>query len=343
MRLVAATRVLNEEDVIEAFVRHTAAFVDHHVILDNGSSDRTPEILAGLGSEGLRLTVLRSVTATPAFLQHNALLYHAALTACAADWVLFLDADEFIDARRVACLRDWFAGAAPQVSNIRVPLINYEGGPESLRGELNVTRRLTRRAPVPHNVWKVFVRAMAPGRVSVDAGNHQIFLDGDYAPGHEVTDVRLAHYPSRSPLHWAVKAFLGWSRVLAAGEPALLLGRSTHYRATYERLIASPEHVLRDALAHDGNAVPERADLVHDPLDYRGGELRYTVVSDPRWRALQLLLEHTGRMCAAHGALLDAHPQARAQVEAEAYRVEVLLQSGLRPATAADAADGSGA
>jgi glycosyltransferase involved in cell wall biosynthesis len=52
MRIVAMTRALNEADIIECFVRHTSAFVAHHVIMDDGSSDGTIDILTALKREG---------------------------------------------------------------------------------------------------------------------------------------------------------------------------------------------------------------------------------------------------------------------------------------------------
>ena len=48
MRLVAVTRVMNEDDIIESMARHHAALVDHHVFLDNGSIDRTLGVVFGL-------------------------------------------------------------------------------------------------------------------------------------------------------------------------------------------------------------------------------------------------------------------------------------------------------
>ncbi len=41
MRLVAVCKVLDEADIIEAFARHTAHYVVHQIILDNGSIDGT--------------------------------------------------------------------------------------------------------------------------------------------------------------------------------------------------------------------------------------------------------------------------------------------------------------
>lgn len=64
MRLAAITRVLNEADIIEAFARHTAAIVSHHVFLDNGSSDGTVEILHKLAAEGLPISVYQTRAVT---------------------------------------------------------------------------------------------------------------------------------------------------------------------------------------------------------------------------------------------------------------------------------------
>lgn len=57
MRIVAVSRILDEADIIEAFLRHTATFVDHHVVLDNGSRDGTLEIMKNLHNEGLNLSI----------------------------------------------------------------------------------------------------------------------------------------------------------------------------------------------------------------------------------------------------------------------------------------------
>ena len=92
MRLVAVTRIRNEDDIVEAFVRHHAAMVDHHVFLDNGSNDRTVEILKSLRTEGVGVSIFSN--RSPVFVevaQNTHLLRHA--LALGADWVLHLDCD----------------------------------------------------------------------------------------------------------------------------------------------------------------------------------------------------------------------------------------------------------
>ena len=60
MRLVAISRILNEADIVEAFVRHTSTLVDHHILLDNGSTDATLNIQSALHGEGLSIEVHHS-------------------------------------------------------------------------------------------------------------------------------------------------------------------------------------------------------------------------------------------------------------------------------------------
>ena len=54
MRLVMTLKVRDEEDVIEDNLRfHGAMGVDFFIVMDNGSVDRTPEILARYADAGL--------------------------------------------------------------------------------------------------------------------------------------------------------------------------------------------------------------------------------------------------------------------------------------------------
>ena len=50
MKLVAIARVKNELDIIEAFVRHHVQHFDKLIVLDDGSSDGTYEVLHQLQS-----------------------------------------------------------------------------------------------------------------------------------------------------------------------------------------------------------------------------------------------------------------------------------------------------
>lgn len=306
MRIIAATRVRNEEDIIEAMVRHHAPLVDAHLVLDNASTDRTPEILRALRDEGLSVHVLEDGTAHFAEAEHNTTLYRLACGAFGADWVVFLDADEFIDPRGFANLSAVLAAVPDDVASVGMQLRNYEAGRNAAAGELNVLRRLTRRTVAPTDVWKVMVRGRAdPDAVVVDSGNHQITLHGVVVAPLRQDAVVLAHYPSRSPLHWAGKAAVGRLRVLGAGERELGQGVASHYVPFFADVKADP----RGWLARAEAAVLARADdpsLTEDPLPYRGAPLRYTRPVDFGARALASVLDVAEQIAAAHGRLLDA-------------------------------------
>jgi len=337
--LVAVTRVLNEEDIIEPLVRHHAAMVDHHIILDNGSTDRTLEILRDLTCEGLALTILQCPSSVFSETQFNTWLYAHAVQAHAADWVLFLDADEFIDTRRIGDLRAYLAQIPPDYASLGAELINYDAPSPATDGEINVVKRITRRIRGPIGVWKVFVRGgIAPGRVVVDAGNHIIRLDGHFAHALRQSDFLLAHYPNRSPYQWAGKAVTGRLKVLAAGQRELREGRAGHYNDPFERLKQNPGAWLQGAargFAHMQTA----AELVDDPIAYLGKDLIYTQPVDYAWRALALTLTAMERIAAAYGSALDTHPGLRARVDVSLG--EMRLLSRPLPADAPRAAYGA--
>ena len=60
MKSIAISRVRNEFDIIEAFVRHHAHHFEKLIILDDGSTDGTYEVLLSLQTAGLPL-VLRGI------------------------------------------------------------------------------------------------------------------------------------------------------------------------------------------------------------------------------------------------------------------------------------------
>src|SRR3954464_12861551 len=96
MRLVAVSVVKNESDIIEPFVRHTLAWVDHHLVFDHDSTDGTREILGALQREGLPVALFRDDAPGQLQQARSNHLPRLAVQAHGADWVLPLDADEIL-------------------------------------------------------------------------------------------------------------------------------------------------------------------------------------------------------------------------------------------------------
>src|SRR4051812_191935 len=100
--------VRNEEDIIEAFVRHNLAFLDGMTLLDHRSSDSTPGKLAALEAEGLALVLLRTSDEALHKARHMSALARESFARTGADFVFTLDADEFIHAPSRAAIESAF-------------------------------------------------------------------------------------------------------------------------------------------------------------------------------------------------------------------------------------------
>ena len=97
MRLVMTLKVRDEQDVIEDNLRfHHALGVDFFIVMDNGSVDRTPAILARYADAGLA-HVLRDESGDLRALgaEWYTQMARMAATDFGADWVINNDADEF--------------------------------------------------------------------------------------------------------------------------------------------------------------------------------------------------------------------------------------------------------
>ena len=323
MKVVAVSRVMNEDDIIEAFVRHTLAHADHILLLDNGSTDWTMDILAALRAEGLPLTVLQGRAPIHSELQYNTLLYHTADQAFAPDWVLHLDADEFLDTRQ-ADLRARLGAVAADAMAVMLPLRNYfaEGVDAT---EPLVPRRMVLRDAADRGVRKCMLRGRQSAELTVGAGNHQAWVGGAPVSQAPVSELPLAHYPERHPVQTVIKSALGRFKVLAAGGgPEVVDAINSHYSNVLKLLCDDPGALFHDR-ARMGGALPAMP-LVEDPIRYDGGVLRHTRASDPVMKALRSLANAVELLAASHGALLDANPTARARLHADALRTELVIR-----------------
>lgn len=322
MRIAAITRVLDEADIIEAFARHTAAYVDHHVFLDNGSADGTLDILRALHAEGLPMTLLQTGCVSFNEAGHLTQMFRLAIRDHAADWVACLDADEFIDDRGSPVgLRDMLGAlgdAAPSVACLHLPLADYITTALDDPAQPVVPQRVRCRRP-PGAIGKAVARG-GPARAgaAILAGGHAVLPDGapDGPPGLGVAQrgLRLAHYSERSPFQSIAKVVRGWSRVLAAERAVADSGAAYHYKLPFELLRDRPGDLLRNPGWMDFKN--DAIHLVDDPITYRGGPLRLTGQADDAMRAVQGLMGVVQDLALRHRRLLETFPEVRRQVAA---------------------------
>jgi hypothetical protein len=293
MRIVAVSRVLDEADIIEAFVRHTASMVAHHVFMDNGSRDGTLDILRSLQHEGLSLSVFQNRCVSFNEANHLTFMFKQAVATHAADWVACLDVDEFLDNRQVgsslAAILEKLENAYPDINCVKLPTVDYIATTQDDASEVIIPERIRKRRAVSDN-YKAIVRGgAANGNVQIQSGGHGI-AHAD-RPGTTVlqNELRLAHAVAAS-------------------------GLAHHYKNPYEALLDNPAELLRNNwFMGFKNETP---DLIDDPIQYLGGALRYTRAQDEAMRAVQGLMGTLDALALRHGALLDDLPDAKQHVAA---------------------------
>jgi hypothetical protein len=272
MRVVAVSMVKDEADVVEAFVRHTAAVVDHHLVFDHGSTDATPSVLDRLRRDGLPLTVL--VDDEDGFFQaeRTTALVRKAFREHNADWVLPLDADEFIQGVSPAEVRDSLAGWGPSDALPTLDLVNYGPAAGDDESQTNPVLRCVRRDPTPITE-KVFVSraAFADPVARMQNGNHGVVRLGRPVPTRNARPLWLAHFPIRSGLQLAQKIAQHHLQKRAGAIPS----GSEHYAPHFARLLASPERFA--ARPGDYFTASELA-----PAAYWGTPVRFAV-RPPSW------------------------------------------------------------
>ena len=343
MRLVAVSIVKNEADIIEPFVRHTLAWVDHHLVFDYDSTDGTREILGALQREGLPVTLFTD--GAPGHLQQarSNHLTRLAAQAHGADWVLPLDADEFLTGPdRPALERSLAAAGADRPASL--PLLDYCPTTADDASVINPVLRLRHCQAQPSRTRKIFLPgslARDPGLIT-GKGSHALYRGDDILPDHPLPDVfQLAHFALRSPQHQMLRVVRAELQRQSRGRAAA--GLDVHYRLGYQLLAESPELFLATVCGPADN-------LRLQPLDYRGGPLRYGESTQDQpspgpgltgWsRVARALLPYLDQLAASHGRLADAAGFDIAAPAGTGAAIRELTAADLPPARAAGSTSG---
>jgi hypothetical protein len=326
MTLVAVTRIMNEDDIVEAFVRHHATMVDHHLFLDNGSSDGTLTILRALKDEGLNITVLQNKSVFFTEVNYNTALFRYARTLFSADWVIFLDTDEFIDTREAPDgLRERLRSLPEEVGVLAIPNRTYFDAPGDDQAEAVVPLRMRKRerTPPPGQSVKVFVRGqLANADVGIEAGQHEAVKDGKALPAYVGHGLVLCHYFRRSAWQVISKSVMGYLKVAAAPKAERDKNRSSHYTDVFKIMRDNPKILFEP---HFQTPTLEGVDLIDDPLAYLGGPLRYAQPSDPGLKAIRVLLAYAELLADAHAEFMDTNQGVRLQAEQATYVCQQLF------------------
>jgi Glycosyl transferase family 2 len=291
--------VRNEADVIEAFVRHHAEVLDAMIVVDHCSSDGTDELLHALAAEGLPLSVRKEHSLVHRQDVILTALMREAATSGGADWVVPLDADEFLVSRE-GDARD-VLGTLAYDRAWTVDLHYYVPCPDDPVDD-NVLKRIRHRR-VGESAWwtrKVIVPAARArsGRRSLSQGSHGLVdaRTGEVVPASFTDRLALAHFPVRSKHQLARKVLGGWPAHLArpdgpqsgAFQWKRIFDATVSGRLTAQQLQA----VALDYPTREPKR-PRARELEFDPVPTRV-ELRYDL--PPELAPLEILAETAVRL-----------------------------------------------
>jgi glycosyltransferase involved in cell wall biosynthesis len=212
MKIATITRVRDEADIIELFVRLNSRVVDHMYIVDNESVDATVEILKRLAKEGLPISLSSYKDNNFKQAEFMTMLLHDVHALGIYDWIMPLDADEFLDESKESLLTKLEATPKQYIPKSQwrtwVPRsMDYASHDAPLYNNFNPLYRENTQG------FKIALeKSKIPG-LKIETGSHYARnIKTDAVLDSHNCGVRINHFPVRSVEQISAKALLGFYR-----------------------------------------------------------------------------------------------------------------------------------
>jgi Glycosyl transferase family 2 len=333
VRLVTTTTLRNEADILETFVRHHAALADRMIVTCHFCQDDSTELARELQREGLPLDVRELPDPIYEEAKFNTDVFDEAASTYDPEWILPLDADEFLVCGDVPSL-DAALDRLPRHLPTRVLLKAYVPTLDDDEAEPNVLRRITNRSAAVFGSKVIVPRDLRRGRrIGIAQGHHHVYerKTGRAIPHVDTDAVVIAHFPIRSSAQYRRRILGGWPAARAA--PEFRQGSSIHWEHAYRQLASeTPTRERFMEIARTYN-VPGGADepLVHDPVE-SAFEIRYPQKAPSPETVLALTAEGMAVTAHALARRLERSPSRRfRRVLDWAARVPAKIAAAARP------------
>lgn len=241
-RLVSLSMVKNEQDIIEPFIRHHSQFVDCMIILDNASVDETRAIAQNCARELSNVLVVDCPGFEYSQSERMTRLLHYCQTAFFADFVLLLDADEFLEVENREALLVALETIPPNgIGHLLWQTFVLAPGTAASAGrDPPRSMQQRRKAEIPE-YHKAVLRLDGKYRPNlvIEGGNHEVSAEGATLPAVALNGVRLLHFPVRSHGQIMARGVVGWMARTAREPKARQLDDAYQWRAIFDKVAST--------------------------------------------------------------------------------------------------------
>lgn len=283
-KITVISVIKNSADIIETFIRANGIFADNFVLVNNGSTDRTMEILESLSKEGYNIQVYNDPDTAHMQSMRMNVLVQKIYQMDNPDWVIPLDDDEILFASK-----DKNPGAVRNILETlddrklyyvkwRIYVPNEGENDDRVSAPLKQTRCFSDS----HKTYNKIILSRHILRdydTLIAQGNHDVVnCDAEQA---FLEDLMIAHYPVRSVEQITAKALVGWTNVLALANNTN--GNGSHRKPMYD-LVKSGGKITLDMMwgmcaLYITDLNEREADIVENPIniqDERAYQIKYT-------------------------------------------------------------------
>lgn len=246
-KIVVVSMVKNEADIIESFVRYYMTFADGMIIVDHNSDDDTGNILNELQKEYPSLIIEKSYTVEHIQNEIMTNLVKFAAIELQADWILPMDADEFlipsnmgIDIRSLLSRMNY--------SVVSLNWIDYEFVDHKSDRDIFILNRPCNKSLTVNAMPKIIIKGtlVRNNNIRLTQGNHGVrLLKGagveEWVPFYKNLDLILAHFPFRSQEQYISKNVIGWlTNTLKYSSNTL---RATHWKKAFDAICNGDDRI----------------------------------------------------------------------------------------------------
>ncbi len=230
-KLGLITKVKNEADIIEYFLRYHAQFFDSILVIDNGSIDGTYEIINSLIDEGLPIMLIdEAASEFDAYKFANKYTYNF-VKSNNIDFLVLMDADEML-------INIAGAGVREEIEKLSDDTIYYLLWRTYIYK--NAPDRMFRVEDYPvyrDDTQEKFTKVIVPGKMVLEKkliiaeGNHSAKVLGGSKEG-KAENLRFAHFPIRGKNQYTKQIILNSINMLSYPDNGIQTG--SHWKKMYD-------------------------------------------------------------------------------------------------------------